>query len=73
MEMENVMKTLEEIFQTHFNCPEPFDKNGDLTEQGESARKKLVSLVIDLESRGLISGAKRIEDAVDEIIDHNNY
>lgn len=20
------MKTLEEIFQTHFNCPEPFDK-----------------------------------------------
>ena len=68
------MKSLEEIFSEYFDYPAPFDyETGELTEQGVCAYAKLSSLIRDLEALGVISGAERIEDNIDDIIDGAAY
>lgn len=40
-------KTLEEILQFYFGCKCPFKKDGSMTQNGERAYRKLVSLIYD--------------------------
>lgn len=67
------MKSLEDIFVDYFDCPAPFDNNGELTEQGVLAYTKLLSLIQDLQSLGVVTETERTEDRIDEIIDGAVY
>lgn len=67
------MKLLEEVFTDYFDCPAPFDNNGELTEQGVLAYTKLLSLIQDLQSLGIVTETERTEDRIDEIIDGAVY
>ena len=67
------MKSLEEVFTDYFVCPAPFDNNGELTEQGVLAYTKLLSLIQDLQSLGIVTETERTEDRIDEIIDGAVY
>ena len=67
------MKSLEEVFTDYFDYPAPFDNNGELTEQGVLAYTKLLSLIQDLQSLGIVTETERTEDRIDEIIDGAVY
>ncbi|MCR5154852.1 MAG: hypothetical protein K6B75_08415 [Lachnospiraceae bacterium] len=64
------MKTLEEIFQIHFGCKKPFDKDGDLTVSGLKAYSKLLVLLDDLNSVGIVEN-NNYHDVIDEILKDN--
>ena len=61
------------MFTDYFDCPAPFDNNGELTEQGVLAYTKLLSLIQDLQSLGIVTETERTEDRIDEIIDGAVY
>lgn len=58
--------TLEEILQQHFNCKRPFNKDGSLTKQGDTAVNNLITLLEQLQAIGVINGAWNAR----RIIDH---
>ena len=62
------MKTLEEILQEYFNCKHPFKKDGDLSESGLNAYKKLTDLLYDLEALEVIEDADDAVETLDYII-----
>lgn len=54
------MKTLEEIYQTYFDCKVPFRKSGRLTKEGALAHDRLIDLITDLVVLGVIEDDERI-------------
>lgn len=63
------MKDLEQILQEYFNCDEPFDNNGKLTDEGLEAYSKLIDLVHALDSLGVLNGANSVVKALDCIVE----
>lgn len=61
------MVTLEEIYQKYFDCSVPFRKSGRLTKSGAIAHEKLINLLKDLESIGVVSDARIATVELDEI------
>lgn len=62
------MTSLEEILKEYFHCEKPFDLDGNLTEHGVYHTERLINLLHDLESIGVISDAWYAESQIDEIV-----
>lgn len=63
---------LKDIFELLTN--NPFNKKGELTENGEDIRKQLIATVKGLECIGLIEPlCNSIEDEIDNILDNIEY
>ena len=54
--------SLEEILQKYFNCKKPFNKNGNLSINGEIAYSKLVDLLYALDELVEINASWVIDD-----------
>jgi len=66
---------MEEILRTYFGCKKPFKKNGQTTLKGGMAQEKLIQLMHDLATIGVIdkATARQAEREIDDICNSKNY
>lgn len=58
--------SLENVLIEYFNCKKPFKKNGTLSQSGEKAYARLVSLLADIDNLIDINFSSKI-DELDEL------
>ena len=66
------MRTLEDILVDYFGCNEPFDSNGEFTNDGYKSYNKLLNLIYDLFALGIITTYDEAVRELDNISDSYN-